>query len=514
MPMITATTEHRWLAKDSALWLGILIGVAVTLAKLPLLFTTLGEQDQGRLIIDAVIYATDGPSTWARYGILTSPLWTLPLALIAAIFGASQLVLLTNIGGWLCGGVTTVLGFVLLRKLGAGPGWSAVGAVVTGLVPGTFYISLYGYPTQYALPLFLGSALAFAKSLESGQRKWLVWAWILYCGVVLMKVDFAIAGMFLLSIAILKGKTIDRKTAMLPAFALLAVGVAYIMGQVVIDGENLFHFLTNVGSRYPWSMDTLHTSSAVTYAYGCGVGTLLLFVAAMIVGLIRHEHRGMILRVAVAWAIGVLPLWLFWLARPPIVIRHAVPGILVTVLLAALVASRVFPRRRFVPVLWGIAIILINWPFGEPALDFNVRPSGNLWGGVVTNRRAYAVVDEVADRVAARRDPIKVFLGGSQTHVLGGVDPVPAIMVEIARDSQTARRVKARWAAVYEFTGRDGYLTKITQISHVNRALDYVGVPGVRYYALWTANLKPIERRRAPVEKFDLNAMFEQTEWP
>jgi hypothetical protein len=58
----------QWLAESSSLRLGVLIGAAVTLAKLPLLFMTLGEQDQARLIMDAFVYLTDGPETFRPCG--------------------------------------------------------------------------------------------------------------------------------------------------------------------------------------------------------------------------------------------------------------------------------------------------------------------------------------------------------------------------------------------------------------------------------------------------------------
>ena len=133
-----------WLAAASPLRLGLALGFAVALVKLPFVFTTLGEQDHGRLMMDAILYSNAGASTLRRYGIVTSPLWTLSLAGIASIIGNASLVLISNVGGWLCGGFVVASAFVLLTTLGAPRAWATSGALAAAFVPGTFYLSLYG----------------------------------------------------------------------------------------------------------------------------------------------------------------------------------------------------------------------------------------------------------------------------------------------------------------------------------------------------------------------------------
>jgi hypothetical protein len=518
MTMAEATGEnHRarsdaarlWFARSSSLRLGIVLGVLVLLAKLPLVFTTLGEQDHGRLLIDAVVYVTEGSSTLRSYGIFTSPLWTLSFAGMAALFGVSQLVLISNVGGWLCGGLATMLAFVLLGKLGASRGWAAAGAVASGLVPGTFYLSLYGYPSQYALPFLLGSAVAFVKVLETKRWVWLAVAAAAYCALALVKIDFAMAGTFLLSVAIITRRTLDRRTWLLPIFAILALTVAYLVGRLALDGDNLIQFLTRVDQQHPWKPAVLVDSSAATGVYACGFGTLLLGALALAVAVARRAHREDAIRIAIAWIIGALPLWLFWLARPPMSSRHAVPGAIVTVLLTALLASRVVKRPAYAALVWLIALVVINWPFGEPNIDFNYRPSGNLASTLSANRRAFAVGDEIARTVTERREDYKVILGLPQSEVLGGIDFNPAILVEMASQSKAVRVVDMKWAITTVFTADDDHQTRVFPYLNPVQGTQLLRYRRIGFYTPWIMSLRPLTKRGVDVVTFDANEMFE-----
>lgn len=503
------TSLSRTPRLGGTLRLGIVIGFVVLLAKLPLLFAYLGEQDQGRLIVDAVVYVTNGPSTIRNYGILTSPLWTLPLALFFKLFGGAHLVLLTNIGGWLCGGVSTALGFVLLRMLGVGRSWSTAGAVASGLVPATFYMSLYGYPSQYALAILLAAAVAFAQALETKRVAWLVAVGVLLIGLALMKIDFALAGTLLFGVAVLMRRVHDWRTWILPGFAILTFAVAYGVASLAIDSTNLLAFLTRVNSMHPWKTAELAESHTSTVFYACGFGTIAIFATGAVAGLVRRGARGQTVRIVVAWAIAALPVVLFWLARPPMSTRHAVPCALVTVLMAAILADRLVPSRRLAPLLWVVAIVVLNWPFGSAGLDFNYQPSGNLAAGIAVNRRAYAVVETIAKRVADRNESAKVILGYPREDILGEIDFVPAILVEMSKYATAARATNMRWAGAVVFTDGKEKDTKVFIYVPPVRAVNLANMRRVGYYSPWNADLAPLEKRGLAVTTFDANAMFE-----
>jgi hypothetical protein len=138
-----------------------------------------------------------------------------------------------------------------------------------------------------------------------------------------------------------------------------------------------------------------------------------------------------------------------------------VPGAIVTVLLTALLASRVVKRPAYAALVWLIALVVINWPFGEPNIDFNYRPSGNLASTLSANRRAFAVGDEIARTVTERREDYKVILGLPQSEVLGGIDFNPAILVEMASQSKAVRVVDMKWAITTVFTADDDHQTRV-----------------------------------------------------
>jgi len=201
-------------------------------------FTTLGEQDHGRFILAAMIYAQDGPQTIRPYAMLTSPLWTGPLSLLSHSLSAPQLVLVSNVVGWIAGGAVASLSWIFLRQFDCSRAWSFVGACAATWVPGAFYTSLYGYPSQWALPFLLASGSAFLRALDAPTTNrrlgWFVTATILFCCLTLLKVDFALAGTFLVGIAILRNRLLDPWTYGIPLIAAFAGILALGLSRVLI----------------------------------------------------------------------------------------------------------------------------------------------------------------------------------------------------------------------------------------------------------------------------------------
>jgi hypothetical protein len=520
----TRETKQRWITSSD--WrLGMIVGLAIVLLKLPLMSGLLGEDDQGRMIMGAIAYATDGPAMIFPYFIYTSPLWTLALAAIVKLFGMSHLVLLTNIGGLLCGGFVTAFAFILLRRLGASVSWSLSGAIACGLVPGTFYMSLYGYPSQYALPLLLLSAVAFAESLDAqrGSRRWcwFVIAGTAYCGLALIKVDFALTGSFLLSIAIIKARLLDRKTMLLPVFAGLAIGVVYLVILLAIE-QPIGEFLRRFNELHPHMVNAgIEDDKAVTVLYAIGFGTLALWMVALIRGLAGGQERGTILRVAIGWVVAVLPLWMFWMGRPPMSTRHSTPLALITVITAALLASRAFKNHRVIAVVWLLALVGINWPVGEPRHDINYYPSGNLAGALSFNRKTFTVAADIAQQVVERQESAKFVIGPRLKEEFGSIDFVPVIEVEMAARSHSvkAKEIK-RWKGklkqiMYEYVDNTGNKTLMYPYIMARRAgsLEFTVKGSVGYYSPWKGNKKHLiflQRKGIEVMTFDPDKMLEE----
>jgi hypothetical protein len=494
----------RWLDECPPVHLALALGAVVALVKLPLLFTTIGEHDQGRLILDAVVYASDGPETLRRYGLYTSPLWTLAMALLTRIIGPASLVLVSNLGGWMCGGLLSAFSFLLVREMGASRGWSAAAAVAVAFVPGTFYMSLYGYPSQFALPLLVCSAWAIARACDSGRH---VYAWLAvsaaaYTLLTLTKIDFGLAGTFLAGVVVARACWKGRVLAALPLAAVAAAAAALVVTRVAIDARNVELFLRDVGGYYAWDARQVFEAPAATVLYSCGFGTLGLFVVAGVGALWRRDSRVEALRLLAAWALGALPLWIFWMGRPPMSSRHAVPGVVVTVLVAAVLGHRAFKWRRG-PVVWVLLVVGANWWFGQPSHDFNYRPSGNLVETLRVNRRAFAVAEGIARDVVRRNESDKVLMGKRRDDVLYGIDLLPFVEVAMAQKSKRVSALGNGWPL--EFTDARGRITRTHPNTSLSAALRYP-TRSTTYYALYGDDLTPLKRQGKRVVSFDPDA--------
>jgi hypothetical protein len=282
------------------------------------------------------------------------------------------------------------------------------------------------------------------------------------------------------------------------------------VGRVTIKGQDLFGFLGHVGDVHPWSADTLVESHTSTVFYAVGFGTLALLIAAVVIGVTRRHSRTAVIRITAAWLTGALPLLLFWLARPPMSTRHAMPAALMTVLVASLLASRLLPRARYVAVAWLIAVVGLNWPFGKPDFDFNYEPSGNLAGAVSVNRRAFAVAHNIARTVVERDEIAKAIMGTPEQGVsaLGAIDFTPIILVEMAARSQAARIVSMQWTSATVFTGENRKQTRVFIYMLPSRAENLVRMRRAGFYAPWPIDLEPLTKHGIKVMTFDPDEMF------
>jgi len=498
---------------DAATWrIGIVLGVVMVVSKLPFVLTTIGEQDQARMIVEAMIYAQDGAATVRPYGVFTSPLWLLSFSVLSKVMGAAALLVLSNVMGWLAGGATVTLGFVLLRQLFVPVVWSGVGAMALVWVPGAFYLSLYGYPSQFALPFLLAAASAFLACLDAPphqQRRWFMVCVAAFTIFVLLKVDFVLAGSLLVSLAILRRRLLCRWTLFLPVMV-LGVAVLYWLITMLAVRQSYFEFADTWSNYTPGRADAVLGEHSLTILYGCGWATLALWLLVLLASVFRPGHRMSALREAIAWVVATSPLWMFWLLRPPMSTRHALPGILVTVVFATLAASRMLPRPVWVAPLWLLAVLGGNAFFGSPGFDINYDPSGKLFVALQVNQRAYAVGTEVARAVCERRDSVKVIYGEADEAVFGGLDIHPLIEFAMACQSTEVRcrgqygQEGKRHPLDLVFTGEDGHETQMFRVVDFKEQLSFQAV-NTGFYAPWGTGNKEM---RVPVMSFDPRQLY------
>jgi hypothetical protein len=501
---------NKRFGKLTDMQLALALGAMIALVKLPLVFRIIGEPDQGRLILDAIVYASEGPGTLRKYGLHTSPLWTVPMSILAKSLSANSLVLLTNFAGWMCGALMSMLVFLLARRLGANRSWSAAAAFGIALVPGTFYMSLYGYPSQFALPWMLVAALAYARVFDDDAS---LWPWIAATAVaftllVLTKIDFALAGTFLVSIAVLKARLKLVPIVALPVIAVVAALCAMAFSDAVIAGESLKTFLAKVDGIYPWQADEVFAGPAATVLYSCGIGTWILMALALVLALARKPGwRDPGVRL-LAWGVGALPIWLFWVARPPMSNRHAAPGIFVTVIVAALLGQRAF-RFRYAAAVWVVALVAVNWFFGEPSHDFNYRPSGNLAATLRVHNQAFEVAHNIAVETVARDEAAKVLIGSPRRDVLHNIDLLPFVEVAMADRANAVRAFGNGWPL--EFAMNNGRKTQTRPYTRLEHALR-MPQKGGTYYALYGDDVQQLVDQEKATMTFDPNARLRALE--
>jgi hypothetical protein len=516
--MIDVASGAGMLRRRRTAFEALAIAGLVFVSKLPWVFTTLGEQDHARFILAAMVYAQDGAQTVRPYAMLTSPLWTLPLSWLSHVLTAPQLVLLSNVLGWCAGALTAALSYILLRQLDCARAWAAAGALAVTWIPGAFYASLYGYPSQWALPFLLMAASAFLRCLDAsatrGRILWCVVSGLSFCVLVLLKVDFALVGTLLVGMAIMRQRVFDAWSLALPGIAAAAAGLALLLSRVLVE-QTYGAFASGWTALYPGSESALADPFSITTLYSVGLGTAVLWGAATVVGLLRPSTRHATARALVSWAIAVLPLWIFWMARPPMSSRHALPGAVLTALFAAWVAGRQAQRWQWLAPLWLVALLAGNAVFGKAGYDFNYRPSGNLSAGVRVNRQAYAVGMDIAAAIAAPQERNKAILGRPDPQVLGGIDLVPLIEYAMASRSVSARclgklgEVSDWHARDIVFTDRQGTETYLLRSVQAKRVGLYRG-EGVGFYAPWGLQGARINVLGVEIMEFDPQRLYDE----
>jgi hypothetical protein len=266
---------------------------------------------------------------------------------------------------------------------------------------------------------------------------------------------------------------------------------------------------------YPGRESPLADPFSTTTLYSVGLGTTILWGGATVVGLLRPSTRNATARTSLAWAIAVLPLWIFWMMRPPMSSRHALPGAILTVLFAALLAGRQARRWPWLAPVWLVVLLLVNSGFGAPVYDFNYRPSGDLPGGTRLNRQAYAVGMDIAEDIATPEEHIKAILGEPDPAVLGGIDLLPLIEYAMA-----SRSVRMHCLGKYRgptdghsrdiaFTDRAGRETLLLRSVEAKRVGLYRG-EGIGLYAPWGLQGARINVLGVEVVQFDPQRLFDE----
>jgi hypothetical protein len=248
---------------------------------------------------------------------------------------------------------------------------------------------------------------------------------------VLLKVDFALMGTWLLAVALQRGRAEDRRRNVLFLVILAAstAAVAYAATTLLaLDPAQSAHFGGTWAQNFrPYAGG--FDARAIVYAVGRG--TWLLLAAALAALALRGRRREAAV-IAGACLLAAAPLWSLWATMPPLSTRHCLPGALATALYAGVACARLFPRARVLPLFWPLLLVAANW-WGTPWHDINYYLSGNLVGQYRVNRAAFAAAQRTADEIAADPRPVKVWVGPkSWWRTFGQIDIVEMVRYRFA----------------------------------------------------------------------------------
>ena len=401
----------------------------------PIRFEGFGEQDQARFLCDSILYSVEGGGIFRKYFLMTSPLAVVVFSWVHAAAGPAALLPVSNAAAVLATGVTTAALYVLARGLVNGSDARAAAiAVAATFAPGVFFASLYGYPSVYALAFLAVSAAALSEGVAAtgvaARRIALGVCAAAFVATVLLKIDFALMGTWLLAVALLRGRAEDRRRNVLFLVVLAAATAAVAWGALTLLARDPATSVQFGGSWVQIYQPYTGVFDPRSIVYAAGRGTWLLLAAACAALALRGRWREAAV-IAGAWLLAAGPLWSFWVSIPPLSTRHCLPGAMVTALYTGVAWSNLFPRARLLPVIWPVLLVAANW-WGTPWYDVNYYLSGNLLRQYRVNRAAFAAAQRVADEIAADPRPVLVWVGPKSLGSFGRIDILETVRYRFA----------------------------------------------------------------------------------
>jgi hypothetical protein len=509
-----AANAVRSSGRYSEWWAVLIIVGIVALIRIPLRFDWFGEQDQARFLVDSILYHYEGVEIARNYFIQTSPLCIAIFSWMAGVFGNDALLPISNHLGVLAGILTTLAVYVLARTFAVGRLWAGSIAIGSGLIPGVFMTSLYGYPSIYALPFAIAAAAAVSHGVTRDRRAdrllWFGIGCVAYTLLVLIKIDFALLGMMLFGVVLAQRRVTIGNVLLLLAIAAIAALVALICIRSMLPD---FGAVTRFASGW----DNLHSpyrkevTDYSTVWLTAGIGTLVLFAGCIVASFVRLGLRSTIILIA-AWIISIGPITSFWASIPPASTRHIVPGALFTVFTLGLIAAKLFPRRRAVALLFPLLLVASNWPWAEPGYDLNYHLSGNLYKSYSVNRRVFATCHRLVDRVVSKNTmAVIAFYDPKLEYVPGTISLTPLVRYELTKhaiDAWNKGRTNYDLVAIlpekqrrlfFACTKRD-----IRQVAFRYRPKDVV------VFSSTITEFPPLSRRGITLTTFDFQAEYEK----
>lgn len=432
-----ATGASESVGRLAGIWIGIF--VLHVLLHLPFaLFDEMAEPDAGRLMIDAMVLAEEGPGSLSGYRVRTSTAYLIFLSELlkhelVTVGGLPRLMTWLSL---LSGGVAIVVGGILVRRWFRS--WSMVGAfvVLIELCPIFWFANIAGFPTMPATAMFLIclwlADLAFTGEKPARNVALGTAAILLFLLASMVKIDvLALTPAFL---GLILWRCDRSRWIRLAACVLAPAGVIFIIGAFTAghyaEPRPATDFWANWDKRWPAAFSTLF--SVYSFArYFCGAGVLLPLLAGVCL-LVMFRRAGEDRRLCWFLLMWILPATIFWMSRPGGA-RHFLTVYFPIAVAASWITVWRPNWRVFGPVL--AVVVLVNF-FLWPARADTLRPSGRLFASSVAFKKEAVKRHQVGRRVA---EEIRTRDG----YVYGAEEYMPYVIFEVCRQSsERATRLK------------------------------------------------------------------------
>ena len=340
-------------------------------------FEYLGEPDAGRLVIDAIIIASEGENSLTGYRIRSSPAYICAIAFMLKK-GMVTINTIPSLLTWvslLSGGFVVAMGIAITYRWFQSYCAILVFVLIIEFCPVFWQSSIVGFPTMVALAFFMAALYLFETSLNEIEIRTgpLICSSLFFIAAVLLKIDVLALVPALFGIAYHHRR---KKLASISVFILITAVIAFVLGSIFASHFSApmpsIDFWQNWDSRWPMTLQTLFSSQAIGRLI-CGAGFLTVPLGAIALtsmALKNASYR----RLSIMLILWVLPALIFWLSRPGGA-RHFI-SIYIPLAISISYLATLKPNQT--KMLATIFLILFINYFAFKASADTLRPSGQI----------------------------------------------------------------------------------------------------------------------------------------
>ena len=405
------------LSVQGARWQGIILILLITVAlatRLPAYIGDVyGEQDEARLVVDALAWAQAGVRNEAlsEYRYYTSPGYIGLIVVVAKLARIADISLASLLGAFnfLLSIVIVVPAYRLAIRL-TDPETALLAGLAMLFMPMLWHASTYGFPHLPALFCLICAYLLYDRRIAGepliGARGDLAVVILLLVACALFKADVYLGAAGLPALLLLRNKVTLRRVVELALILVIPVLAVVGTAQMLLQASpTTGEYMQGYERQYPLALWHLKSWWLVEgWMMAFGFYAVPVFALGLGVALVRGR-----------WAlVALLVLWIaapfaFWFFRPGDSARHHLPEAF-PVALGVGIAIAALSGRRW--LRYGVLALLVGAGYLRyPPTDDNFRTGGRVPESAQMVRARMLHYHHLAREYQAMPAPRKVLLG-------------------------------------------------------------------------------------------------------